>query len=214
VPDAVPMAAAIGLTLECWRHSELETVHASSATLTDVVMARLSIGTTRSLLSYISPAGIDWKGLGGVLLDPERRTPQGRSVLELVGEHHWPAVAESILARLYEWTHIESIAGPDATLRLASAMGSTSSTARWWGNGWWPTFSQEVLGSLADTIPKPLGVDPDVQVSGEVAQTLLRAPDELADPVFKLLIDAPEALGLRFAPLPERPALFLAPRTH
>lgn len=203
VPDPVPIAAAIGITLDCWRNTELETAHAGSKKLSDVVMAKLSIATTRSVRGYIPTTGIDWAGVGGVLLDPERQLSPARTVAGLVGDYHWPAVQSSIEAKLENWLHIESVAGPEATLRLASAMGSTDYTSRWWGNGWWTEFSDQVLHHVEDKFPELLPSGDDEFASRRLASEVSHDPESLADAVLSALIDLPDGKGLRFATLPD-----------
>ncbi len=203
VPDPVPMAAAIGITLDCWRNTELETAHAGSKTLTDVVMAKLNIATTRSLRGYITTTGIGWAGVGGVLLDPERQLSHARTVAGVVGDHHWPAVQSSIKAKLENWLHIESVAGPEATLRLASAMGSTDYTNRWWGNGWWTEFSDQVLHHIEDKFPELLPSGDDEFANRRLANEVFHDPESLSDAVLSALIDPPDSKGLRLATLPD-----------
>lgn len=204
IPDPVPMAAAIGITLDCWRHTELETAHAGSKTLTDVAMAKLNIGTTRAVRRYITTQGIDWNGVGGVLLDPERQACNDNrdSVGVLVGTD-WPLVAHSIQQSLDEWLHAEQVAGPEATLRLASVMGSSTYTKRWWGNGWWSDFSDSVLRHVEETFPELLHLEADDLASRQLASDLFHRPDALPDTVLKTLIDPPDGQGLRYAPLPK-----------
>lgn len=205
VPDPVPMAAAIGITLDCWRNTELETAHAGRKTLTDVVMAKLNIATTRAVRSYITTTGIDWDGVGGVLLDPERQLAPARTVAGLVGDQHWPAVQASIQAKLDNWLHIASVAGPQATLRLASALGSTDYTAHWWGNGWWTEFSDQVVHHVEDKFPELLPPGDDEFAGRRLASEVFHDhdPESLPDAVLSALIDPPDGKGLRYADLPE-----------
>lgn len=203
VPDSVPMAAAIGITLDCWHNTELETAHSGSKTLTDVVMVRLTIATTRSVRAYVTPSGIDWDGVGGVLLDSERQLAPARTVAELVGDQHWPGVQASIQAKLDNWLHIASVAGPRATLRLASAMGSMDYTAHWWGNGWWTELSDQVLHHVEDKFPELLPSGDDEFAGRRLASEVFHDPESLSDAVLTALIDPPDGKGLRYADLPE-----------
>lgn len=203
VPDPVPMAAAIGITLDCWRNTELETAHAGSKTLTDVVMAKLNIATTRWVRGYITTSGIDWAGVGGVLLDPERQLSHAQTVADLVGDRHWRTVQSSIEGTLENWMHIESVAGPEATLRLASAMGSTDYTSRWWGNGWWTEFADQVLRHVEEKFPDLLPSGDDEFAGRRLASDVFHDPESLSDAVLSALIDPPDGKGLRFADLPD-----------
>ncbi len=205
VPDPVPVAAAIGITLDCWRHTEIEDLHAGSTTLTDVVMAKLSIITTRTVRAHITSQGIDWDAVAGVLLDPERRLYDGRAVLHLIGEPNWPKVRASIQAKLDRWTHVEQLAGPEATLRLVSVMGSTDYTARWWGNGWWPELSGQVLSHVEYRFPRLLDPEPDDPMPFGYPSEVASHPEYLTDAFLNAQIDPPDNDGLRYADLPDIP---------
>jgi hypothetical protein len=80
VPDPVPMAAAIGITLDCWRNTELETAHTGSKTLSDMVMAKLNIATTRAVRAYITT--------GRHRLERRRGSPSRCRATNLAGPHH------------------------------------------------------------------------------------------------------------------------------
>jgi hypothetical protein len=214
IPDPVPMAAAIGITLDCWRNTELETLHASThSRFTDLVMAKLNIATTRAVRDYITTAGIDWSGIGGVLLDAERAggNNAGDSIADLTGAG-WPALAASIEAKLARWEHIEQLAGPEATLRLASVMGSTDYTSRWWGNGWWRAYARNVLNDLQDRYPARLPRSSELGPIDHL-DALTDWPDEMPDDDLAFVVDPPNHHGLRHADLPELPARRLTRQT-
>lgn len=90
-----------------------------------------------------------------------------------------------------------------ATLRLASAMGSTDYTSRWWGNGWWTEFSDRVLHHVEETFPDLVPPGDDEFASRRLASALFHEPDTIPDTVLRSLIDPPDGKGLRFGALPE-----------
>jgi hypothetical protein len=210
IPDPVPTAAAIGLTLDCWRHTEIENIHVNSKTLTDVVMAKISIATTRALRAHITTAGVDWEAVVVVLTDPHRRAANGHSIRELVGER-WPDVRRDIEAKLLGWQHIANLAGPRATLRLLSIMGSTDYTKRWWGNSWWPDFASRVLSDVERDHPELLGIDDDINYL-KLLDDVQNQPEQLPDGILAVLIDPPTGKGLRYTPVPMPQAHIIAAR--
>lgn len=214
LPDPVPMAAALGITVTCWRNTELENIHVNQQ-ISDVVMAKLNIATTRAVAQYVTKDGIDWNGVAGVLLDPERRiAPQSTSdrgtVGAIVGQHSWAALFADIEKRLEDWRHLDDFAGPDATLILASLAGSTSYTARWWGNSWWPRYARDTTIAVARNNPAlfdlPTDTDPATIENDEhvrnVASQLANQPDLVPDELLAELIDQPDGQGLRHGELP------------
>jgi hypothetical protein len=201
LPDPVPMAAAMGITLCCWRNTEIENLHVARKQLTDVVMAKLNIATTRSIRRYVTTSGIDWESVAGLLLDPERLGANGTSVGDLIGSE-WSRLAASIDQELTHWQHVQSVVGPRATVRLLSVMGSSDYTKRWWGNSWWPTFSSQVFEHVEDSFPQLLP-EPEHEFSSiDLRSDVVHQPDELSDDVLAALIDPPDGKGLRHGPVP------------
>jgi hypothetical protein len=211
LPDPVPMAAAIGITLDCWRHTEIEQLHATDKRLSDVIMAKLNITTTRRVRSYITSHGIDWMSVAGLLLDPERPAGEHTSIGELTGAH-WPELAASIEQKLNYWQHVESVIGPRATLRLLSAVGSTDYTTRWWGNSWWPMLAGKVFDHVEKRFPQLLPEPVDEFSMMDLRSDVIYQPDELPDEVLAVLIDPPDGKGLRYGPVskPKRHVLHLS----
>jgi hypothetical protein len=213
MPDPVPMAAAIGITLDCWRNTELENLHSERRTLSDVVMAKLNVATTRAVRQHITTKGISWDSVGRVLLDPARISGNNGSaaVGDLLTATDWPLLRQSIAAKLDRWMHIEQLAGPEATLRLVSVMGSTSATERWWGNGWWRDYSRSVLQQIRHTAPDAAPATSSEFDWLDLEADLREQPEDVPDDVFGYLIDPPGGQGLRRATLPVRPVTALAP---
>lgn len=202
LPDPVPMAAAIGITLDCWRHTELESLHASNKRLTDVVMAKLSIASTRGIRPYLTANSIDWSGIAGLLLDPERPASNDASIGDLV-RPRWPELSASIESQLQRRQHVESVIGPRATIRLLSAYGSSDYTKGWWGNSWWRSLTDKVVTHVREHFPEFLPESEDEFASADLACELREHPDTLPDDVLSALIDPPDGKGLRHVPVPK-----------
>lgn len=207
LPDPVPMAAAIGITLTCWRHTEIENLHVGNPDLTDVVMAKLNVATTRGIRPYITTNSIDWDGVTGLLLDPERPATNDRNISNTACPH-WPTLVASIDVQIKRWQHVESVVGPKAAIRLLSAMGSIDYTSRWWGNGWWRTLADHVFEHVSEHFPELLPKSQDEFAPFDLASDLREHPDTLPDEVLSALIDPPDGKGLRYAPVP-RPKVYV-----
>ncbi|HSV64797.1 MAG TPA: hypothetical protein VLJ59_02665 [Mycobacteriales bacterium] len=202
VPDPVPDIAALGLTLECWRHTAIEQLHSSNHDLSDVIMMKLNIATSRAAMEFVNLDGVSWERIAAILLDADRTITDGRPVGQLVGPG-WPEVAQSIKQKLAYWQHIEAVLGPRATLRLLSVMGSTAYTERWWGNSWWSDLVDKVTRAAIRRHPSL--VDPANEFSGlELAADLAHQPDSLPNETLAIFLKERGTAGLRTAKI-ERP---------
>lgn len=191
--------APVGIALACWRHTALEDAYAGSAMLSDAVMAKLTIATTRSLQPLIAVDGIDWLKIRALLTDPTRALPDGRTVGELVGKH-WPAVLASISEEVDRWVAIEQQVGPHVTMVTAAATGSSDYTRRWWGTPWWPAFAAAVYDHVVTGYPESLHHPTSAQAAAQ-RQLLIENPAALPDTVLATLIDPPDGAGLRYGTL-------------
>jgi hypothetical protein len=75
--DGSSMAAlaAIGLTIQAWRNTSLEELHAGdhpSGGFPDSDMMRFNIATFRVVSSNVTLDAFDWHGLEATLTDPDR----------------------------------------------------------------------------------------------------------------------------------------------
>lgn len=103
--------------------------------------------------------GVDWPNVIQVLTEPDRQLPDGRKLSALFGAGWQPILAE-VAERLSLFERAQHQLGPQATLRLLSILGSSSYTARWWGNRLWPDLCERVIDRFVQAkvkLPGPYG---------------------------------------------------------
>lgn len=201
MPDAVPRVAALGITLDCWRNTEVENWHASEGGwgIYDVIMAKLNIATSRALMRCVDTDGVRWDEVRAVLCDADRALPDGRKLADLF-QHGWSDVLASIDKHIGYWERAEHRYGAEAVLRLLTLVGSDDATQTWWGHSWWPTLcEQTVMAAVDKGLAMPGGYDQEG--AGALVEALSTTPELLSDEVLEFCI---ERVGLRFAQ-PELP---------
>lgn len=195
LPDPVPSAAVRGIAVWCWRNTEVEDWHSRLPSLTDVVMAKANIATCRLLLPHVTVDGVDWNAAKTVLTDPARTLTDGRSLGALFGEG-WHPVLASVAEHLRTWRRLDTEIGPEATLRLLSAVGASSYANDWWSTDQWPRLCRAVGAEFTGSevkLPPPF----DTRGTEDLVQHLITAPDLLDDEVLDFCIDPPAAPGGR-----------------
>ncbi|MFE6691347.1 hypothetical protein ACFVFQ_33370 [Streptomyces sp. NPDC057743] len=188
-PDLVPDAAALGIAAWCWRNdTAVEAHHLPS----DVLMARINIAVTRTVLPHVCPyEGIDWNSIERLLTDTGWKLPNGRTVSFLFGDG-WPEVQSTVRKQVRKWHRLDTeVLGPETTLRLMTIGGSTSYTRHWWGQGRWRAICEEIVRDAVEagfTLPQPYDCRGPEALIGDLEQ-----PDMQSDAVLDWLIDMPES---------------------
>jgi hypothetical protein len=186
-PDAVPSAATLGIAALCWRNeTEVENWHHR---VSNAVMAKTTISTTRVVRPYVSVDRIDWDSVERVLLDPGRALADGRRFADLFGEG-WQPILDSVRDRLQVWRRLNDLLGDAPTVRLLSAAGATGYTRHWWGTGRWSMVCRTAVEDIAAAghiLPEPY----DVRGPADLIADLIRAPDRLADEILAFCITRP-----------------------
>lgn len=186
---AMAQLAAIGLTLEAWRNTSLEDLHAGShpsGGFSDEDMMRFNIATFRVLSGCITAEGFDWDGLRAALTDPDRVLPGGVTVGGLAGEEFERLAADSRRA-LAGFRHIEQERGFAYVLTFLALRASLSYKG-WYGCPWWPDVVDLFIELLADPSSSAWKHDegrevepPQVADRQALTQVLLEAPESLDD---------------------------------
>jgi hypothetical protein len=176
--------AAIGLTVELWRNTTLEDLHAGTGAreqrdeddelrrrygwapvqafsgIPDPVMLQLNVSTFRQVRSALAKSGIDPDALGRRLLD-ERRVVTLGAVTVAVGELFAPVWEQlmidegGIATKLKQLSRFVTHFGPEAT-RQAAELFAQSYASHWFGTPWWvPGIDKAVESGL---VPAELDV--------------------------------------------------------
>lgn len=184
---AMAQLAAIGLTLEAWRNTSLEDLHAGdhpSGGFPDADMMRFNIATFRVLSERITADRIDWDALRTALTDPDRVLPGGVTVGELAGDEFEELASDSqrVLAGC---RRIEQERG-FAYLLTFLALRAGLSYKDWYGSPWWPDVVDLFIELLADSSSSAWKYDEDREAE----------PPQVADrqTLAKVLLEAPESL--------------------
>jgi hypothetical protein len=85
---AMTRLAAIGLTVQAWRNTSLEDLHAgdhASGGFSDSHMMRFNIATFRVVREGVETDRFEWDALEAVLTNPDRVLPGGTTVGTLAG---------------------------------------------------------------------------------------------------------------------------------
>lgn len=188
-PVELAQMAALGITAVAWRNTHLESLHAGShpsGGFPDLDMMRYNIATSRAVAEHVTPTGVDWGALHGLLTDAERPLPGGITVRDLAGGELTELLTDS--ASLL-WG-LQRIDMDDGTLLLYGhlAMQASLYCRDWFGTPWWPDAVDAFLELLADpsssvwedderSRPEPAAVADRERLRA----TLLERPDALDD---------------------------------
>jgi hypothetical protein len=137
--SAIARLAAIGLTVQAWRNTSLEDLHAGdhvTGGFPDSDMMRFNIATFRLVSEQVGPDRCEWDGLEAMLTDPSRVLPGGVTVGALAGsefEHLVSDVRKALsISRLIERRRGFSF------LLMLLALQAGMSSKEWYGSPWWP----------------------------------------------------------------------------
>lgn len=205
LPNPVPKVAALGIAYWGWRHTVVEDWHTRLDSVTNDVMAKCNIQTTKIALAHITVEhGVDWSAVIAALTARDREFPDGRRFSLIFGAG-WQPIRTAVAERLAPFQRAQDQLGPRAMLRLLSILGSSSYTTRWWGNGWWPDLCDQVVAKFVETstpLPKPY----DQRGADALRADLKDYPELLPDDVLKAcrIGASPKGnLGLGFMPIDE-----------
>jgi hypothetical protein len=138
-PDTITALAAVQLTVDVWRNTYLEELHAGShptGGFPDADMMRFNIATTRIVAEHVTTSGIDWSAMRQAIADPARVLPGGRMLSELANDE-FDQLAESIeeaidVRRAFALEH------GMAYFLTSLAVLAGISNKNWYGTPWWP----------------------------------------------------------------------------
>lgn len=163
--DGLAMAqlAAIGLTLQAWRNTSLEDLHAGShpsGGFPDSDMMRFNIVTFRVISECVTLGQFDWAQLSSSLTDPSRALPGGLTVGALTG-NEFDRLASDARRALEIDQAIEAEHGFDYLFTLLALQAGLSYKG-WYGSPWWPDVVSlfiELVASLAgEGVATPIGL--------------------------------------------------------
>lgn len=186
---AMAQLAAIGLTIQAWRNTSLEDLHAGShpsGGFPDSDMMRFNIATFRVIAGCITPERFDWAGLTSALTDPDRALPGGLTVGALAGDEFEELASDSRRALQID-QRVERDYGLAYLLTMLALQGGLSYKG-WYGSPWWQDVVDLFIELLADPDSSAWKYDEDreaepsmVSDRSALAQTLLDAPESLDD---------------------------------
>ncbi len=189
--DRVEMAqlAAVGLTVQAWRNTSLEDLHASdhpSGGFPDSQMMRFNIATFQLVSRHVTADAFDWPRLRAALTDPDRVLPGGITVGELAGGA-FDLLAHDIRAALAAARSLERRAGTQYLIALLALRGGVS-YKEWYGSPWWPDVVEMFIESLTDRASAAWRYDkyantepPAVRNRKTLAAILREAPQNLQE---------------------------------
>lgn len=147
----IAQLAAIGLTVQAWRNTSLEDLHAGDNVtegFPDSDMMRFNIATFRVVSEQVGPDRCEWDALEAILTDPSRVLPGGVTVSALAGsefEHLVSDVPTALsISRLIE----QQRGFPFLLMLLALQAGM--SNKEWYGSPWWPDIVNVFIELLDD----------------------------------------------------------------
>jgi hypothetical protein len=189
--DRVPMMglAAIGLTVQAWRNTSLEDLHAGdhvNGGLPDSDMMRFNIATFRVVKEHVAPDRCEWDALQAALTDPDRILPGGSTVGALAGGE-FEQLASDVRNALSISRLIERQRG-FPFLRTLLAVQAGTSNKEWYGSPWW----QDVVKVFIELLDDPASsawkyderyepVPPAACDRTVLAEALLEKPESLDD---------------------------------
>lgn len=187
--SAMAQLAAIGLTLQAWRNTSLEDLHAGShpsGGFPDADMMRFNIATTRLISSYVAPQRFDWARLTTSLTDPDRPLPGGLTVGALAGDEFEQLAADSQRALEID-EGIEADYGLDYLLTMLALQAGLSYKG-WFGSPWWSDVVDFFVELLADAASPAWRYDDGREAEPRsvanrpaLAELLLETPEALDD---------------------------------
>lgn len=145
---AMRQLAAIGLTVQAWRNTSLEDLHAGdhpSGGFPDADMMRFNIATFRVVAGHVEADRLDWEALIAALTDPARELPGGITVGELAGDEFAALAADSRRALEID-RNIEADQGFLYVVLFLGLQGGMSNRG-WYGTPWWEDIV-ELFGEL------------------------------------------------------------------
>jgi len=186
---AMVRLGAIGLTLQAWRNTSLEDLHAGdhpSGGFPDSDMMRFNIATFRVIYECMTPERFDWVALTNALTDPHRVLPGGLTVGALAGDE-FDQLASDIRGALETSQRIEQGRGFPYVFTLLALQAGLSYKG-WYGSPWWPDVVDLFIDLLADPNSSAWKYDENreaepltVSDRSALAQILLEAPESLDD---------------------------------
>jgi hypothetical protein len=191
--DGVAMAqlAAIGLTVQAWRNTSLEDLHAGdhvAGGFSDADMMRFNIATFRVVSERVGPDRCEWDALGAMLTDPGRVLPGGVTVGVLAGGE-FEQLASDVRKALSISRLIEQRRGFPFLVMLLALQAGTSNK-EWYGSPWWPDIVSVFIELLDDPASSAWKYDehrePIPSVASDravLAEALLEKPESLDDEV-------------------------------
>lgn len=148
---AIARLAAIGLTVQAWRNTSLEDLHAGdhvTGGFSDSDMMRFNIATFRVVSEQVGLHRCEWGALEATLTDPSRVLPGGVTVGALAGsefEHLVSDVRNALsISRLIEQRRGFSF------LLMLLALQAGMSNKEWYGSPWWPDIVNVFIELLDD----------------------------------------------------------------
>jgi hypothetical protein len=149
---AIARLAAIGLTVQAWRNTSLEDLHADdhvTGRFSDSDMMRFNIATFRVVSEQVGPHRCEWDALEAMLTDPSRVLPGGITVGALAGSEFERLVSDVhnalSISRL-----IEQRRGFSFLLMLLALQAGTSNK-EWYGSPWWP----DIVNAFIELLDNP-----------------------------------------------------------
>jgi len=189
--DRMGMArlAAIGLTVQAWRNTSLEDLHAGdhiTGGFPDSDMMRFNIATFRVVSEQVGPDRCEWNALEAILTDPGRVLPGGVTVGALAGSE-FEQLASDVRTALSISRLIEQRRGFPFLLMLLALQAGTSNK-EWYGSPWWPDIVSVFIELLDDPASSAWKYDehhgPVPSAASDraaLAEVLLEKPESLDD---------------------------------
>ena len=185
--------AAVAMTRLAWRDSPVEDWHSiRHRRIGNAEMMRANAATTRlvrDVMSKVHEPSAMLERVRHVLLDPHRRLPDGRPIIELA-----PSLLEFIryqkhvVAYCARWEAVATDVGEAALLTLLAGRGATFNW-NWWRSTGWPQLVDEFIRRLDDPQRcgnawelhprRRLGDPPGSITSQELRSALLAGPDRM-----------------------------------
>jgi len=186
---AMTRLAAIGLTVQAWRNTSLEDLHAGdhvTGGFPDSDMMRFNIVTFRVVREQVGPDRCEWDALEAMLTDPGRVLPSGVTVGALAGSE-FEHLASDVRNALSISRLIEQRRGFPFLLSLL-ALQAGMSNKEWYGTPWWQDVVNVFIELLDDPVSSAWKYDehreaapPAASDRAALAEVLLEKPESLDD---------------------------------
>lgn len=201
--------ASVGATSLAWRNSPLEDWHACPyRRISQGEMMRASVATTRLVRDLIHTRlpGVSrvtntvgdgsvaatslFDAAERVIADPQRRLPDGRTLVELApSPAHFGVFAAHVRECARWWTVLAAEHGLEPVLWMLACTGGAR-CQRWWSTPWWPARVEEFVRRLRDPARwddplimahlNELSAPRDAADHDELRRRLLAGPDRLS----------------------------------